>query len=226
MSRRVVALTVDRLTELDGPVRESLFWELDPVRRRAVPQDRRAAEKEAWVSEVLRDWGSCGRVVCVDGRPVGIAIYVPEAYAPGAAAYPTAPISPDALLLTTVWVDPAYRGAGLGRMLIQGMARDLVSRGGIGAVEAYADRGPLSAVAGERCAPPEGFLAHVGFRTRRSHPAAPRLRMELRSTVRWRDEVEAAVGRLMGAVRPAHKPVPAPRGPLTRVRLRRHGHGS
>ena len=95
------------------------------------------------MSEVLRDWGSCGRVVLVDDRPVGYVLYAPPAYLPGAGGFPTAPVSTDAVLLSAVYVAPAARGGGLGRMLVQGMARDLIERGGIAAVEAFGDtRGP------------------------------------------------------------------------------------
>ena len=41
------------------------------------------AEKEAWVSTVLRDWGSCGRLALVDDEPVGYVIYAPSVYVPG-----------------------------------------------------------------------------------------------------------------------------------------------
>ena len=66
MSRKVVRMTLDHLAELEAPCRTCVFWELDPVRRQRV--DEPAAEKEAWMSAVLRDWGSCGRVVLVDDR--------------------------------------------------------------------------------------------------------------------------------------------------------------
>lgn len=217
MSRKVVRLTLDLLDELDAPCRNCLFWEVDPVRRRGIDPADAAAEKEAWISEVMREWGSCGRVVLVDDHPAGYAIYAPEAFVPGSASFPTAPISPDAVLLTTVHVDPAHTGGGLGRMLIQGMARDLITRGGIAAIEAYGDVGPASRLHGARCAAPAEFLAHVGFKTHRPHPTAPRYRMELRTAVRWRDEVEAAVERILGAVRPHKAPnptAPAPRGPV------------
>ena len=48
-----------------------------------------------------------------------------------------------------------------------------------------------------------GFLAHVGFRTHRAHPTTPRMRMDLRSALSWKDEVEAAIERLVGVVRPS-----------------------
>ena len=206
MSRKVVRLTLDHLDALPAPCRHCLFWELDPVRRARIDnQGIAAAEKDAWVSQVLRDWGSCGRVVLVEDQPVGYLIYAPAAFVPGAAAFPTAPVSPDAVLLTTAYVVPEHRGGGLGRMLVQGMARDLILRGGIKAVEAFgSSRGT------GQCVVPSDYLGGVGFKTYRPHPVHPRMRMELRSALTWRDELEAAVERLLGAVRPAPKsPNPA-----------------
>jgi GNAT superfamily N-acetyltransferase len=217
MSRKVSRLTLDRFEELRAPCRECLFWELDPVRRAQVQPGEEADEKDAWLSGVLREWGSCGRVVLVDDVPVGYLVYAPAAFVPGAASFPTAPVSPDAVLLTTAWVHPDHRGGGLGRMLVQGMARDLIERGGIRAVEAFGDRGLTSGVLGHRCAAPEQFLARVGFKTHRWHPAAPRLRMELKGAVRWREEVEGALERILGVVRPQR---PAPKATRT---FRRRG---
>jgi GNAT superfamily N-acetyltransferase len=205
MSRKVARLTLDHLEELSAPCRSCLFWELDPVRRRRVTDAR--AEKDAWVSEVLREWGSCGRVVLVDDVPVGYAVYAPEAFVPGAGAFPTAPVSTDAVLLTTVHVEPAHRGGGLARVLVQAMARDLVQRGGIAAVEAFGDPSGR----GGRCLLPVDFLGSVGFKTHRPHPMAPRLRMDLRSAISWKDEVESALERIVGAVRPKSARGPAPK---------------
>lgn len=199
MSRKVVRLTLDHLAAIDSPVTDCLFWQLDPVSRERVAPEEATAEKEAWVSHVLREWGSCGRVVLVDERAVGFAIYAPSVYFPGAGAFPTAPVSPDAVLLSTVWVDPQHTGGGLGRMLVQGMARDLVKRGGIASVEAFGDtRGPGRA---HGCVVPSDFLGSVGFKTHRPHATTPRMRMELRTALTWRTEVEAALERLVGAVR-------------------------
>ncbi|MBA2955059.1 GNAT family N-acetyltransferase [Nocardioides sp. MAH-18] len=206
MSRKIVRLTLDHLDTFDAPCRSCLFWELDPVRRERVAD--RCAEKDAWVSQVLREWGSCGRVALVDEVPVGFLVYAPAAFVPGAASFPTAPASPDAVLLTTAYVDPAERGGGLGRMLVQGMAKDLIRRGGIDAVEAFGDpRGT-----GRHHMVPVDFLGSVGFKTHRPHPVSPRLRMDLRTAVTWRDEVEAAIERIVGAVRPVTRPE-ATRGP-------------
>ncbi len=208
----MVRLTPDRLEALGRvgvPCHGCVRWELDPVRRARLdrtddPVAGAVAEKEAWLSHVLREWGSCGRVALLDDAPVGYVVYAPPAFVPGAAAHPTAPVSPDAVLLTTAYVAPQHAGGGLGRALVQAMARDLVERGGIRAVEAFGDTRSRG-----RCVVSADFLARVGFKTHRAHPTTPRLRMELRSALTWRDEVEAAVERLVGAVRPRTSPAPA-----------------
>ena len=200
MSRKTARLTVDHLAELADPVRSCLFWELGAVDRARLEEFESIAQKESWLSGVLRDWGSCGRVVRVDGRTVGHIVYAPAAYFPGAAALPTAPSSPDAIVAATAWVDPALRGGGLGRLLVQGMAADLVERGHT-AIEAYGDtRGRTHG-----CVLPAEFLGSVGFKTQRAHPTTPRMRMELRTALRWKDEVELALEKMWGVVRPTQK---------------------
>jgi GNAT superfamily N-acetyltransferase len=200
VSRKTARLTVDHLAELADPVRSCLFWELGPVDRARLDEQERAAEKESWLSEVLRDWGSCGRVVRIDGRTVGHIVYAPAAYLPGAGVLPTAPASPDAIIAATAWVEPAMRGGGLGRILVQAMAADLVQRGHT-AIEAYGDtRGRT-----EGCVLPTEFWGGVGFKTQRAHPTTSRMRMELRTALSWKDEVELALERVWGVVRPTQK---------------------
>ncbi len=203
MSRKVVRLTVDNFSAIEAPCRSCLRWELDPVRRTRVSPEDVEAEKQAWISQVLRDWGSCGRVVQVDDVPVGYLIYAPPAFVPGADGFPTAPVSADAVLLTTAYVVPAHRGGGLGRMLIQGMARDLIGRGGIRAVECFGEARVRQPANKQASLLPAAFLGSVGFKTQRNHPTTPRMRMDLTSALTWRDEVELALERLLRAVRPA-----------------------
>jgi GNAT superfamily N-acetyltransferase len=216
VARRVERLTLDNVSDLAGNCSSCVFWQLDPVsRERAVGHE--CDELSAWVSEVLREWGSCGRILYVDDEPAGHVIYAPAVYVPGASQLPTAPVSPDAVLLVQARVHAAHRGGGLGRVLVQAMAKDLVKRGGIRAVEAFGE------VAGRRaetpsCVLPADYLLGVGFRTHRSHPRYPRMRMDLRSVLTWRAELEAAFDRLVAPVRhraPAVRP-PTARQPTSR----------
>jgi GNAT superfamily N-acetyltransferase len=206
VGRKIERLTLDHLSELPGGCGECVFWELDPVRRDAV-RGHEAEEKAAWVSMLLREWGSCGRVAVVDGEVVGHLIWAPPVHVPAADGFATSPVSADAVILTTVHVAAEHRGGGLGRMMIQGMAKDLVRRGdGIKAVEAFGDtRGRTG-----RCVVPADFLLAVGFSTHRAHAVHPRMRMDLRTTISIREELERGLETLLGALpgKRARHPVP------------------
>ena len=198
MSRRVVNITLDNLGDLAPRCRRCVFWELDPVSgQRALDAGDTSLEKEAWVSAVLLDWGSCGKIVYVDDAPAGFVTYAPPGYVPRSVAFPTSPVSPDAVLLMTAHVLPDFAGGGLGRMLVQGVAKDLMRRG-VRAIEAFGD---LQWKAPSCVLPAEHLLA-VGFKTVRPHPRWPRLRLEVKSTVSWREDVEVALERLLGSMSP------------------------
>ena len=191
MGRRLVSLTLDNVDDLPAPCRACVFWERGERR----PD---ASGKEDWLSSVLLDWGSCGRLLYVDGQLAGFALYAPPEYAAGASRLVTSAISPDAVLLMTVKVLPQYGSAGLGRVLIQSVVKDLMRRRGVKAIEAFGDLHPEE----HGCVAPVEFLTAVGFKTVHQHPRYPRLRLDLRSVLSWRGDMEAALERWLGAIRP------------------------
>lgn len=207
MSRRLAALTLDTVRDLPRPCRSCVAWELDPLAARAA---ERAAgldlEKEAWLSTVLLEWGSCGRIAYVDDEPVGFVTYAPPQFVPRSLTFPTSPVSADAVLLMTGTVQPAHRGGGIARMLVQGAAKDLTRRG-VRAIEAFGSvqgkqgalRQPDRKDGG--CLVPADLLLAVGFKTVRPHRSTPRLRLDLRTTLSWREDVEQALERILGTVR-------------------------
>ncbi|MDX2677160.1 MULTISPECIES: GNAT family N-acetyltransferase [Streptomyces] len=205
MGRRLVPLTLDNLQDLPKRCRSCVFWELDPVSgAAAVKAGTSSLEKESWISAVLLDWGSCGRVVYVDDAPVGFVLYAPPAYVPRSTAFPTSPVSPDAVQLMTAFIMPGYQGQGLGRVMVQTVAKDLLRRG-FKAIEAFGDARWKEPA----CMLPADHLLAVGFKTVRPHPVHPRLRLELRTTLSWKEDVEMALDRLLGAVQkePALRPL-------------------
>jgi GNAT superfamily N-acetyltransferase len=204
-TRRLASVTLDNLDDLPGQCRRCVFWELDPVaRKRAEEAGDPALEKEAWVSAALLEWGSCGKVCYVDRSLAGYALYAPPSYVPRSVAFPTSPVSADAALLMTAHVLPDFAGGGLGRMLVQGVAKDLVKRN-IRAIEAFGD----AKWARPSCVVPADFLLAVGFKTVRPHHRYPRLRLELRNALTWKEDVEAALEKLLGSMTPegAFRPV-------------------
>ncbi|MFH9688135.1 GNAT family N-acetyltransferase [Streptomyces sp. NPDC017413] len=196
MGRRLVPLTLDNLPDLPERCRSCVFWELGPVSgEAAVKAGKPEPEKEAWISAVLLEWGSCGRVVYVDDVPAGFVLFAPPAYVPRSTAFPTSPVSPDAVQLITGLIIPAYQGQGLGRVMVQTVAKDVLRRG-FKAIEAFGDARSEQST----CVLPADHLLAVGFKTVRPHPVYPRLRLDLRTTLSWKEDVEMALDRLLGAV--------------------------
>jgi hypothetical protein len=224
VSRRVASLTLDNLADVPARCRRCAFWELEPdAGDRGSADGGSVLEKEAWLSATLLDWGSCGRIVYVDGVPAGYVTYAPPNYVPRSLAFPTSPVSGDAVLLMTAGIVPEFTGGGLGRMLVQTVAKDLTRRG-IRAIEAFGLAGaddrrgiplgdpPPSRAAradGSSCVVPADFLLAVGFKTVRPHHRLPRLRLDLRTALSWRTDMEVALERLLGSMspEPAFRPV-------------------
>lgn len=198
--REVYSLTLDRMKDLPEPCLSCIFWELDPALAAAsIARGDPGLDKESWLSAALLEWGSVGQIAYVDGVPGGYVTYAPPYLVPRAAAFPTAPVSADAIILMTARVVPDFAGQGLGRVLIQGAAKDVMRRG-VRAVEAFGHRGdPDSAKAA--CLIPAEFLTAVGFKTVRDHRTYPRLRLDLRTALTWREDMEAAIERLLASVR-------------------------
>lgn len=198
MSRRTVNVTLDNLDDLPLRCRRCVFWELDPLaHERAVEAGDTAFEKESWISATLLEWGSCGRIVYVDAVPAGYVLFAPPAHVPRSVAFPTSPVSADAVLLMTGHVHPDFAGGGLGRLLLQGVAKDLTRRG-VRAIEAFGDERWVEPA----CVLPAEHLRSVGFKTVRPHHRFPRLRLELKTAVSWREDVEVALERLLGSMSP------------------------
>jgi GNAT superfamily N-acetyltransferase len=200
VGREVLSLTLDRLQDVPKPCVSCIFWELDPaLAAGSIAGGDPGLDKESWLSSVLLEWGSVGQIAYIDGVPAGYITYAPPYLVPRAAAFPTAPVSADAVMLMAARVTPDSAGQGLGRVLIQGAAKDVMRRG-VRAVEAFGYLGDPDAPKAA-CVIPAKFLMAVGFKTVREHRTYPRLRLDLRTALTWRPDMEAAVERLLAAVR-------------------------
>jgi hypothetical protein len=94
-------------------------------------------------------------------------------------------------------------------MLVQAAAREAARRG-IKAIEAFGHARPTDPDGHEdsTCVVPADYLLAVGFKTVRPHPRTPRLRLDIKTTVSWREDVEYAIERLLGTMQ---NPVLLPR---------------
>lgn len=213
MSTHVItSLRLDGLDQLSAHARRCVFWEMDPA---ALHEARgfcdQEFEKEAWLSMVMLEWGSCGQVAVKDGKPLGSALYAPPRSIPRAQMFPTSPVSSDAVLLTSLRLEPSGIEESLGPALISAVVTDLVRRG-VRALEAFGIRPDeqesasdiASATAALECSPQEcmisaDFLEDYGFEVVAPHHRYPRLRLELNRDHEWKVDVEEALDRLLQA---------------------------
>lgn len=220
MSVQITPLRLDAFDQLPKHARRCVFWEVDPS---TLGPDEQLSdpefEKEAWLSMVMLEWGSCGQLATTGRggtRCAGYAFYAPPRVVPRAQRFPTGPVSADAVLLTSIGVEPGAEQDGLAARLVGYVVDDLVRRG-VRALEAFgrtaaaaeircgappdSDLAPMLATIGEcavqRCIIDADFLREVGFVVVAPHPYFPRLRLELDKGLGWKADVEAALERLL-----------------------------
>ncbi|SDO62799.1 Acetyltransferase (GNAT) family protein [Nakamurella panacisegetis] len=223
MTRALVPLTMSSIGDLPEKCRSCVTWELPPDAAAGMDPDLAGFEKEVWLSGVMLTWGSAGQIVTVDGQPAGFALYAPPTAVPGASAFPTAPVSPDAVLLTTARIHPEFRGQGLARYLMNGVVTTLTRRG-VRAIELFGveagdpaddERSPgrrdgHGDVEVPKCVLPADFARAVGFADVQAHHRYPRLRFELSSGIGWKAEVESALEKLFSVITIPAPPVAQP----------------
>ncbi len=224
MSVRIRPLRLAGFEQLPKHARRCVFWEVDPQTLRGDSLPDPEFEKEAWLSMVMLEWGSCGQLASAesgeqsdefDGPCLGYVLYAPPGAVPRAQRFPTGPVSPDAVLLTSMGIEPGQPDS-LSIQLIGQVVNELVKRG-VRALEAFgrtseagsllegATVGPelrpaieaLGDCSFEVCMIDADFLLEAGFTVVAPHRYFPRLRLELDKGLGWKAEVEAALERLL-----------------------------
>lgn len=191
---RIAALTADRAPELVDLWTSRGFDETLPGEGLAAARD---AEAEAdWIRLALDSFGDCGRLLYADDGLIAYAKYAPPDLFAGRAGGATARVRPDAILLAGLVVAPHMDGAGLAKLLLQAVEKDLYKRG-FAAIEAFAcavdPAGPPRA-----CWPVEFYEGH-GFKVRAYGPPLAIVRLELKTIVSWTENLEGVLDALLAA---------------------------
>lgn len=180
---------VTQATEMHSLARLSTFWELE-----AEEVMDPAFEKEAWLNSALLNFGDCGFTVGDEAT----LLYCSRDLSPGVIKMPTSPVSEDADIITSLFINPARAGRGLEAVLLDAAIMNLTQRGS-SAVEAF---GFYTGMHAPNSATPDpvaldiarhflgtkpayiglmtvDVLQAAGFEVVADHPVIPRLRLEL-----------------------------------------------
>ncbi len=95
-------------------------------------------EKEFWLNRVRVDWGLCGFSMAEPSGNGAMAtlLFAPPRFVPTSRRMPTGPVSPDAVMLTSLHIDPIVADQGIEEALIDAVVAHLAGRG-VKAVEAF-----------------------------------------------------------------------------------------
>ena len=167
MAARITPLRLQAFDQLPKHARRCVYWEVDPAiidggDHLSDPE----FEKEAWLSMVMLEWGSCGQLAVErrtggpsdvlsdpDDEPcLGYAFYAPPRSVPRAGRFPTGPVSADAVLLTTLGIEASQGSEALAQTLITAVVGDLVRRG-VRALEAFGRTAAVNELSDRESAP-------------------------------------------------------------------------
>lgn len=198
MFATLIPLSPETMGRIHPQAGRSIFWELDAEAASLVHDSGDPAfEKEAWLTTTLLEYGCCGLSLerSTAARAVATVLWCSRDAAPGCAQLPTAPVSEDAEVLTSLFIDPGFAGVGLEAVLLDAAIMQLVDAD-VPAVEAFGWRqdffsradvdelleGPVGSIlrsASEIGLMSVAVLESAGFQVVADHPVLPRLRLEL-----------------------------------------------
>jgi GNAT superfamily N-acetyltransferase len=201
VSGRVRDLALEDLDLLPAPCRGCVFWQTTGRGRGGAPSD--PAAQDAWWQAVQLEWGVPGRGVWQGDRLVGYALFAPSVHVQRSRVLGP-PASEDALVLATMWVDPAHRGGGLARHLLQVATRDAIAHD-LEAVEAYGTVWGGAPDTPGGCLLTGQLLEHLGFRLHRADVETPLYRLQTARTARWAESVGSALGEVVAALSPRQR---------------------
>ncbi|MCK7642665.1 hypothetical protein JIM95_004430 [Corynebacterium sp. CCM 8835] len=195
------AVTPDTVCLMHARARSSVFWELDPgTAAEVTATDSASLEKEAWIHRVLAEQGGCGYSIgsVEESEAIASVLFCSPEDASGVVQLPTGPVSPDAMLLSSLFIDDRFGEIGLESVLVNAVILELTRRG-VRAVEAFALRDPAPGVHTDEVEPGTGedsarglvvrardvgllrygILEEAGFDVIADHELLPRMRLSL-----------------------------------------------
>jgi len=170
------------LKDIPESCRGCVYWEFPGDFERGKDEPQKKLEFEAkkleWFEKTLEEFGTCGKIVYHNGKPIAYAQYAPSTRLPSINQYESKPVGKleeGVVFLSCLYVaDETMRGTGIGKMLLQDIVEDL-GRRGFKAIETFARRSEANNPSG-----PMEFYVRNGFHIKdKTNPEFPLMRLFL-----------------------------------------------
>ena len=201
---QLVPVHAGTLARIHRRAADTVFWELDPPNpssRRADTEfavQRSELDKEAWLIARCYEQYPIGHSIAevsADEGALATILFCPPEFAPGASRFPTAPISQDAWVITSLHIDARAQRRGYESVLLDATIAAATSAGAqalevFGLHEPSARDSTLDDATAQAHSPIARHAAAIGltevpilesagFRIVDDHPLLPRLRLSL-----------------------------------------------
>lgn len=186
---QLIALEESTLSRIHPRAADSVFWELDPAATSENPTSE--LDKGAWLLARCYTQNPIGYSIAEPTTTTGAlatCLFCPPEHAPGAARMPTAPISRDAWVLTSLHIATSAKNRGWEAVLLDATITAATSAG-VQAIEVFGLRwdadgadpviGTIARHAASIGLTEVSILESAGFIVVADHPVLPRLRLVL-----------------------------------------------
>jgi len=153
--------------------RSCLYWESPHDFERKIPEKQAMAKKRKWFASMARTFGSCGKIIYLDKKPVGFAEFGLPSALPSLEGYPTGPPNQEAVYIACIVIRPEARHRGLATKMLRGVIEDLRRRG-VKTLEVFAGKGFQEYPPG-----PAQLYQKLGFEIVRDDERYPLMRLKL-----------------------------------------------
>lgn len=112
--------------DLFHPCKECIYWEC-PAKCSKVSSEERTKIKLEWFKEISGVFGTCGKILYVNGKPVAYSQFALPQDIKNIKEYEkgVSPASRDGVIITCLYVREGYRGRGFGQNLLENIIEEI-----------------------------------------------------------------------------------------------------
>lgn len=131
LETKITNIVLENLNEIPKPCRNCIYWEF-PEDFNKIKNQEAFKRKKEWFKKTLKVFGSCGKLVYVDHKPIAYSQYAPPKLLPQTENYgsKTLDLKEKTVFISCLFVvSPQYRRRGIGTKLLREIISELKERG-------------------------------------------------------------------------------------------------